>query len=401
MNKILLLLCSMAFTGFADSGALSLEQALDLARQNAPSLRAARMQTRAAEQAVGASGLWMNPHLMFEVEEIGGDLGGFSDGEYTLGMKQTFALGGKRRGERDVAQNEVAIAFRKEAEVERQLLAAVRLAFVDVLAQQEIGNVRTEQEQLARAFLEVAMKRHEAGGASELDVLQAELLLDETILAQTCCFGDLAAAQERLASLIGIPIKSIGQLEGDYYGLEKLDPAGIAETHPALRRQAAEITTLRARAVLARAQDTADVTLIAGVRHEAADGNNSFVFGGSMPLTIVRRGRAQQAAMMSQADALAIEREELRRRLQQELSVTHALYSGALLEAEMVQGQLMPKAEKAYELGLAGYKAGRFSWFELIAGQQRLSDIRIRHIEALWDAHLARAELYKYMTEEI
>lgn len=401
MNKTLLLLCSIALTGFADSGTISLEQALDLARQNAPLLRASRMQTRAAEQAVAAAGLWMNPKLAFEAEGIGGDLDGFSETEYTLAMKQTFALGGKRQRERTVANKRVAAVFRQEAEVERQLFAAVRLAFVEVLAQQEIGKVRTEQEQLARAFLDAARKRHEAGGVSELDVLQAELSLDETLLSQTCCFGDLAAARTTLASLIGVPVAELGQLEGTYYGLEDLDPSRIAASHPALRRWDAEIETIRAKAVLAAAQDTGDLTLGAGIRHETAEGINSFVFGGTMPLTFVRRGRAEQTALMSQADALIVEQEELRRRLQQELSVTHALYSGSLKEVEMVREQLTPKAEKAYELCLEGYKSGRFSWFELIAAQQRLADIRIRHIEALSDAHIARAELYKYMTEEI
>ncbi|MDH3982512.1 MAG: TolC family protein, partial [Kiritimatiellaceae bacterium] len=76
-------------------------------------------------------------------------------------------------------------------------------------------------------------------------------------------------------------------------------------------------------------------------------------------------------------------------------------YSGAKLESEMMRDRLMPVAEKAYELSKAGYDAGRFSWVELITAQQHLADIRIRHIEALRDAHIARAEISKFMKEGI
>ena len=78
-----------------------------------------------------------------------------------------------------------------------------------------------------------------------------------------------------------------------------------------------------------------------------------------------------------------------------------AVYGGAKLEAEMTRDRLTPKAEKAYELSRAGYDAGRFSWFELINAQQHLTEIRIRYIEALKDAHLARAEVSKFLEQGI
>ena len=61
----------------------------------------------------------------------------------------------------------------------------------------------------------------------------------------------------------------------------------------------------------------------------------------------------------------------------------------------------MPKAEQAYELSRDGYAAGRFSWLELIAAQQNLADIRIRYIESLRAAHLAHAQISKFMKEGV
>ena len=120
-----------------------------------------------------------------------------------------------------------------------------------------------------------------------------------------------------------------------------------------------------------------------------------------MPLNFVRSGRAEEAATLLQVDALGAQREEVRRSLQQELSVIAALYKGAKMEAELTRTKLIPKAEQAYELSKTGYEAGRYSWIELIASQQHLAEIRVREIDALKDAHLARAEIYRYMKEEI
>jgi cobalt-zinc-cadmium efflux system outer membrane protein len=401
MKKLILLLCSIAVAGIADPGPLTLEQALKLACANSPELRAARLQTQAAEKAVAASGRWKNPNLRFEAEGVGGDLDGFNDTEYTVELMQTFGRGGKRKHDRAVAQESIGIVFQTEAEKELALLADVRLAFIEVMAQQETGKVREEQEELGRAFVKVAKRRYEAGGASEMELVQAELQLEEIILSQTCCFGDLEAARTQLASLIGIPEKEMGELTGDYYTLGTVEAVAIAESHPALKRMDARIAATRAQAQRAKAKDATDVTLGAGYKYEAAEDINTFVLGARIPLNFVRPGRAEEAAMLTRANALEAEREELRRKLQQELSVIAAVYKGAKMEAELTRDKLIPKAEQAYELSTVGYDAGRYSWIELIASQQHLAEIRVREIEALKDAHLARAELYRFMKEGI
>lgn len=401
MKQFIGVLFGLVLAVSAEEQKLTLDHALDLARINSPELKAARLQTQAAETAVGASGRWKNPELKFEAEGIGGDLDGFNDTEYTLALKQTFQRGGKQKSSRAVAEKSIGIVFQAEAEKEMALLAEVRLAFIEVFAQQEIGLVRNEQEQLGRAFVEVANQRYKAGGGSELEVVQAELAMEEILLSQTCCFGDLKAARVRLASLMGMTEAAMPELEGEYYNLQTLEDSVLADSNPSLRRLDAVVAVKRAMAAEAKSKDSADLTLGAGYRYESATDEGAFVFAASMPLNFSRPGSVQQAATLLQADALEAEGQELRRKLQQQLSVLVALYSGAKLEAEMTRDKLMPKAEKAYELSRVGYDAGRFSWFELITAQQHLAEIRVRHIEALKDAHVARAEVSRFMKEGV
>ncbi|MDZ8118679.1 TolC family protein [Pontiella agarivorans] len=403
MKHLILLLSGVAAVGFAEPGqpSLSLDQALEMARIHSPKLKAARLQTQAAGEAVNASGRWKNPELDFEAEGIGGDLDGFDDTEYTLALRQTFERGGKRKHGRAAAEQAAVAAFQAEAANELALLAEVRQAFIEAAALQETAKVRAEQEKLAAEFVEVAKERFDAGGASELELLEAELSQDETAMERMDNAGELKTARIRLASLIGIPVVETGRLTADYYTLPVPGIRAVTEAHPLLRQRAAEVDVLRAEAALAGAADAADITLGAGVRYQALDDENTFVFGASIPLNFVRSGKAAQSAALTRAEALAAEGAELRRRLQQELSVLLSAYTNARQDAEMTRDRLIPKAERAYELSKAGYDVGRFSWIERIATQQHLAEIRIRYIEALREAHLALAEISRFMQEDI
>ena len=395
MNKFIVLFCGIAVIGTADSETLTLQRALELAQIHSPELRAVQLHAQAAEKGVEASGLWKNPKLKFEAEGVGWDNDLFSEGEYSLGLMQEFQLGGKRKKARNAALKSIDVAGFVLAERQLGLADAVRKAFVEVVYLQESGKVQAEQEELGRAFVEVAKRRHEAGAGSELESVQAELELEKILFAQTCCLGELIAAQERLASLIGVSLLDLPELTALYFELKTIEDLLLSDTHPTLRRLGAEADKIRAEARSAKAQDVANISLGAGYKYEAAGDINTFVFSASMPLSFSKRGRAEYAEGLLRTDAVLTEREEARRMLQAELSAARALYRGAKMQAELSQKNLIPKAERAYELSRAGYEAGRFSWLELIASQQHLAELRIGYIEALKEAHLARIEILK------
>lgn len=400
MNKFIVLFCGMAAVGIADPGTLSLERALELARIHSPGLRAARTELQASEKGLGAAGLWKNPELEFDAEGLGWDNDLFSQGEYTVGVSQEFQLGGKQEKDRVAAQRSVEVFSQALREKERKLAAELRRLFIEVVFLQETQTVRSEQMELAREFVEVAKQRHQAGSRSELGVVQAELAYGEARLLLACCFGDLLAAQERLASLIGVPRTELGTLAAPYYELETLDGVvGVDESHPMLQRLTAEAERIRAGAERAKAQDISNVSLGAGYRHKATDNVNTFVFSASIPLAFHRQGRADHAVEWLRAEAVLVAREEALRRIQAELASLLALYDGAKYQVELMENNLIPAAQRAYELSKAGYDMGRYSWLELIMAQQNRADIQVRYIEFLRNAHLAHAQILQIISK--
>ncbi len=402
MNRLLIIYSSMLLAAIHSVGAepLTLDQALETARRNSPGLRASRLGARAAEKAIEGTGLQINPRIEFETEELSADSGDFGEAEYTIGISRQLRHSKQRKAQRVVAREAANVALKTGAAAERWLLTQVRLAFFDVLAQQEAATIQADQQELGRAFIEVAERRYAAGAGSELEVVQAKLALQEIILAQACCLGELQAAVENLAALMGVSGDTLEKVGGSFYELESTDGLTLDDAHPALLRQDAAIKETRARAELARTQNGSNLKVGAGLSHAAGSNENAIKFAISMPLDWSNKGRIQQQAILLEADAAAARRDHILRRLQADLTSNVALYGGVTKEVEIIRDELIPMAEEAYELSRTGYAAGRFSWYELIAAQQHLADIRIRFIEAFKESHFIYARILNLTGEE-
>jgi cobalt-zinc-cadmium efflux system outer membrane protein len=396
VNQWILLLGGMALAAnmaVAAADPLTLEQALELADRNSSGLRAARLQSRAAKAAIPGAGLLANPQVEIEAENIDAEDGSFDDAEYTIGISRWISRGKKRKAQRAASEHAATVALKAEAAERRALFTAVRLAFFDVQAQQEAATVQVDQQELGRAFIEVAKRRHSAGAGSRLEVVQAELALQEIILSQACCLGELLAAKEKLAALIGVPGDAVQEVSGPFYEPTSIEGLVLDEAHPRLLHVDAQIEEALARAEEARTQDAADWKLRGGLKHDSGADANSVIVAISAPLTVSRKGRIEGVAILVEVDALRARRDQVLRQLQAELASETALYGGVLKEVEVISENLLPKAKEAYELSLAGYEAGRFSWYELIAAQQHLADIRLRYLDALKEAHFVRSRI--------
>src|SRR5215470_12048774 len=99
----------------AGSPLMSLQQALEIAQENNPTLRQAEAEIRAAKARQQQSGLYPNPTLGYIGDEIrGGSVGGGKQGFF---LQQTIVTGGKLALARDILAQETKLA---EVEAEEQ-----------------------------------------------------------------------------------------------------------------------------------------------------------------------------------------------------------------------------------------------------------------------------------------
>ena len=398
------LLCGIFYASAAmgsPENTLSLEQALARAQAVSPAIRAANLNARAAEKATDAAGQMNNPELFLDAEGLGGELDLYNKAEYTFGLQQTFLRGNKRNIERKSALLESDKFACVAQEQVRQLTTNVRRAFFEVQALQNIVPIQSELLELGELSVETARQRFMAGAGSELEVAQAELSLEESRLEQRHREAELREAKVILSTLIDLPIEELPPLADTYDHLIPFAPFSVDDSHPTLKRLAADVERLRTDAERSRAQDRADLTFGAGVRHDAAADENSFVLSFSMPLSMNHRGQKEYAAGILLAEAALANREAVRRELQQALDQTMERHKAAVERVSMIQHQLIPKAEKAYDLTMEGYEAGRYSWIEQIEAQQHWTALRIRRIEALLAVQLLETELLKFRGNQL
>lgn len=401
MNKFILW---AALIGLSTSTlAMTLDEALELAAGQSPELRAARAETAAAEAEIQSSALWENPELELEAEGIGGDNSGIDSAEYTALLAQTVPVFGKKRIERRIAGTAAEAARFGELQTGLEFELRVREAFVDVQAEEKSAAVRSEQVDLATDFLETAQKRYEAGAAAEIEVLRAEMQLEESRLAFQAAENRLQAARNQLARLLGLP--EIEPLEGDFFqpldrAIEQIPEKLNAESsNPFIQYGRAVEDQAAAEAELARRSRIPDLTLAAGARYEEEGHGQTWLFGASIPLPLWNRGRAEILSAGLAAEAAGAQRDLVHRELEQELETLRTEFENAVMEASRCREELLPKAERTIELGREQYKAGRTGWLEQIELQQMLADLRLRAVESQHTAWNAYIQLLKFREE--
>jgi cobalt-zinc-cadmium efflux system outer membrane protein len=381
------------------SPALTLDEAVQGALQNSPELRAARAEARASGEEVKAALFWQNPELEFEAEGLGGDHRGTGASEYSLRLSQEFPVSGKNRKSGTVQTHAAEAARFAAAETGLEVALAIRRAVIDQSAAEELASARERQLALAEEFLQAVLRRHEAGAASALEVLRAEMLRETLRADVTAAHSQKETARRKTEALSGLKPGEL--LRFDFFAsLESPGPISLHQAHPALRRLDAIEDQSAAEVALARSAAIPDITLGAGMRYEKEGDIQSFIFSVSVPLPLFNRGRSEGIAAAFRMEKARAEREHIQRELTLELAELQAGFETAAAEASRFHTVLLPKAEQAVELVREGYVAGRYSWQETVEVQQTLTEVLIGRIHAQHSALRAQAGLLKLTSGE-
>ena len=377
------------------SRALTLEEALATASEKSPELRAARAEAQAAAAEARGAALWENPELEFEAEGIGGDNIGADSAEYTVMLSQEFPMVGKTASRREIAGYSTDAARLEMRAAGREFEAVVRGAFVGLQAEEEILSVQNQQVELAEEFLATIQKRRDAGAASEIDVLSAEMAVEQSRIDRQAAENTAAAARNRLARLLGVP--EVRKTDGDFFQpLEKPAVSLSAEAVPVLQVFQTLEKQAQAESRLAEKSRIPDLTLGAGARYEE-DGNvHTYLFAASIPLPLFNRGQSDVLAAGLRSQASAALREQARRDLEQEVDQLVSEFEMSVAEATRCRETLLPKAERAVELMMDGAASGRYGRREQIEARQALAEIQVRAVEAQRAAWKAQAQLLKF-----
>ena len=400
-------------TGVAAQAAdtLTVAEALRIAREANPMLRAARSSATAALQRVGPAGALPDPQLQFGLlNRMASEFGSTADPMTMnqLQLMQMLPWPGKLGGARRAARHTAAAARADADEQERMLAAQVRMAYFEAAYADRALEVMRRTQGLLRDFLDVSTTMYAVGSAVQQDVLRAQVEVARMSEEITRMGQERVAMTARLNALLGrAATEPVAALElpapeaGDLPAVDSL-LAWALDGRPALRAGAERVAAAEATLSAARRELFPDFSI--GMQYQQRPqfptmvslmvGINLPVFSGSKQLPM----RRQMAAMrdMSAAELLNLRNEtvarivEIRARAEQDRNLVR-LYRGSIL----------PQARAAVQAALSSYRVGRVTFMTLVDNQMTVNRYETETYRLLADYHQAVGELEALVGREV
>ena len=386
----------------AQGALLNLEQLQKMARESNPTMRQAEAQIRAAKARQQQAGLYPNPTVGYAGSEIRG--GSFGGGEQGFFVQQTLVTAGKLRLTSEVFAKEAKLAEIEAQEQRGRVESAVKLAYLRVLAAQELLDARRDLANIAADSAETQKRLMNTGQADETEVLDAEVESQRMRMAARMQENTLREEWRSLAAVIGqeeMPVAVVaGNLERNWPELNEEEAvAAIATDSPALRIADGEILKERAILASARREPIPDLAVRAGLEY------NNELLGGipratgwqanaglSVQIPIFNHNQGNIAAARADIDRAEQEKKRIALTLRERAAAVVDQYANARLMAVEYRDEMLPRAKKAYGLMVEKYGLMLASYPRVLDAQRKLYELQIEYISALegiWTSGIA------------
>jgi cobalt-zinc-cadmium efflux system outer membrane protein len=378
----------------AQTHTLSLDEAIDLALTNNPTLKAERTridQNRAQETSAG---LHPNPFLqadaqflpIFNPSKFSSDNVN-QDQQYDLGVGYLFERGGKRQKRLQAARDQTEITRFEVSDAERNLAFSVAQQFVAGLLAKANLDFAIQNLESFRKTVEISETRHQAGDISQGDLLRIKVQL---LQFETDVTGARVALQQAvlaLRQLVGFDaVAADYQIVGDltYQPItESLDQvqATALQKRPDLAATRQSIVAARNQTALARANGKQDPTTTFDYSHTGGISSASFFF--TIPLPVFNRNqgeiaRSRFAETQAEYNTKAAEQAVL---TDVQAAYEQARANGTIVEL-YVSGYLK-QAQESREITGFAFRQGAASLIDLLDAERTYRNTELAYRQAL------------------
>jgi outer membrane protein, heavy metal efflux system len=375
---------------------MRLEELEQMALRRNPGLSQAAAGIRTAEALRRQAGLYPNPMVGYTGEDINrGSV--FNYGEHGVFAEQRFVTGGKLGIQRQLAEQDIAFA-KAEAEAERfRVLNAVRSLYYQALGEQRLLTVRTQLARLARRAVQTTSELANVGQADRPDLLAVDIEAQRLELGLVQARNALQRTWRQLAAVTGNPQLEPAALEGDLEALPNLDFEAellrIYEQSPEIR--AAQVGRTRSELAVrqARASVIPDIITRGGVHYNRerletagrpVGWQASAEVGVQIPLFNRNQGNIAAARAEVERATLAVERARLA--LRSRLASAFREYQDSLAAVERYKTQMIPSAQRAYELYLNSFRQMAAAYPQVVITQRNLFQLQEDYVATLVSA---------------
>ena len=390
--------------GRAHAEAMSRINAIRLVVERNPAVEAARNVYEAARAQAQQAGALPDPELEVEFAEVP-ELGSLSDyGERTIELSQRVELPLKwwhrlQAGRQHAEATRLAVFEMTKLDITLQ----AKQAYDRIALQKSLLQHAQQDLDLAQNILRQADIRFEAGDVPQLDVMRASVEVGRATNRLTAAKNDLSVAKTSLNALLARPLQTPFALADSLVyrpvetHLDQLTAAALKQ-RPDLAGTELQLKALQSQQAAATAAYWPDLNVGLGrqQRHESGGHEeNSWKvrFGIEIPLWAFSRQRGERAEAKAEVAKVVAERDAVRYQVLLETEQAYLDLNTAEEQVALFQDQILPEAERAFEVAGRSYDEGKLTYLELLEAQRTWIETQIEYAQVLFKYRAATAAL--------
>ncbi|MHB8893627.1 MAG: TolC family protein [Candidatus Geothermincolia bacterium] len=377
---------------------LSLDTLLREIASQSPGVAAEALRAQAMRQAIPRARALDDPQLTLMTEEVPlGITGGMP--MLRLQASQMLPWPGKRDRMTRVADREAKVAEAKESAVVLDVVTQAKRIYYNLYLNKEARRINREQRTIADTLVDVVTGQLASGMPMHHDVLKMQtevsMLDDELAMLETErreMVAMLNALRDRPAEEpVGEPL----EIWSPEVPLERsaLVPQAIAQ-RPEVLEMAAMVESGRAMAEVARREYYPDFMLGAfyDVRTDAEDTIGAMVTV-SIPLWIDSKQRIDVAVADLRANASDRDRIAMEAMVRAEVEQALARLARVKRRSEILETELLERAQQTFDATLAAFPAGKTSVLEILDAMRVVTARRLSQVALRVERELALVDL--------
>ncbi len=387
-----------ASIGLRPQSPLSLTDCIDHAIKAHPDLAAVAAQRDSAQGALLQAGLYPNPMIGYDSDEMNSPDGGA--GMQGIMLSQTFVRGGKLGLASAAASRGVEVAdYQAQAKL-YDVVTKVRIAYYETLAAQLELEATQEVLRIAQSGVETAEKLKQAGVVGQPDVLRAQLEREQGKIRVSMSRQRAQASWRMLGLAMGISELTPGPMLGALhepvpeYDLDQIKAATL-EVSAEVMAARASIQQAESQLTRAQAEVIPDVQVQIRPFYNSPDRRAELGVAINSPLPILNRNQGNilmARAAITQAHAAL---EQVKLQLGERMTLAFQRYQNARQQVDVYEKQILPAAQESLRLVMIAYGQGdpRNDFTTVLEAQRTLAQAKLGLVQSRGDLQKAVGEI--------
>lgn len=401
----------------ASSETLTIDDALARALMHNSELAASSWEVRSGEARTMQAGLLPNPEIEVEVENFGGSrsedtpngrsekLKRFNGAETTVALSQLIELGGKRSKRKRVAESEHSLRT-WDLEVKRlDTITEVSGAFINLLALQERMELTNGLVDLSQNVYNTVSERVKAGKVSPIEATRAQTALSTIQIEQERVTRELETGRRQLAATWGGNDPGFQRVTGNLEAITAPPPYEFLlariEQNPDIARWDDELGQRESVLSLEKSQRYPDITVAGGIKYLEESNDQTYLMRLSLPIPLLNRNQGAVREAFYNLQKARDERTAAEVKIRTALDETYQTLLFTHTEITALRDTILPGAESAFNATNEGYRAGKFSYLDVLDVQRSLFDAKDTYINSLLAYHKALTAVERLTGEKL